>query len=156
MEDRLEDKSGTGDWSLVHNPASNIWASHWVYIEWGEGFLVLHMKPCKRRVLIRGNWSHVEARWYKGSQLAGQMAMLLLHAPTVKPLITDPPKLDNLCTADRSLAPDCFYDKLIHFEPPRSGHLRSQLRTADTTEPQMYLSQYKITSKSRQWNYTHQ
>jgi len=39
---------------------------------------------------------------------------------TVKPLMTDPPEADNLCTVNGSLAP---IDELIHFKPPRSGHL---------------------------------
>ena len=52
------------------------------------------------------------------------------------------------------LPPIDFTIELIHFEPPRSGHLStpntSQLRTTDTDQAPTYLGQYKITSENGQ------
>ena len=47
----------------------------------------------------------------------GLMHDMTRKAITVKPLITDPLKADNLCRAID------FTIQLIHYKPPRNGHL---------------------------------
>ena len=48
---------------------------------------------------------------------------LFVHVDTVKPLITDPPKSRQLLYRTDHLPPIDFTTELIHFKPPRSGHL---------------------------------
>ena len=52
-------------------------------------------------------------------------AALAVFGATVKPLITDPPKSGQPGSVQRTahLTPIDFIIELIHFEPPRSGHL---------------------------------
>ena len=52
------------DWSSMHNPAFNNKHSHGV--EWIEAYLILHMKPCRRQVLIGGNMIQSHATVVQG------------------------------------------------------------------------------------------
>ena len=79
----------------------------------------------------------------------------LTHAASIRKYSkTSLQKADNLCTVDTSLAPVDFTITLIHFDPPRSGHL-SPPNNGPQPPPLTNPSQYKITSENGQWSFDH-
>ena len=75
----------------MHNLASST-DKHSHGVEWSQAYLIFAYET--PQVLIGGNWSSVEARWYKGKTTAVQGFAVPYMCLIMKAKLTTPPKPD--------------------------------------------------------------